>query len=48
MDKEYLVRKANEQAIKLKIVALYDQVFIQQSILEVGLLEGELKDFCTD
>ena len=31
----YLVRKPNEQAIKQKIVALYDQVFIQQSSLEL-------------
>ena len=38
VDKEYLVRKANEQGIKPKIVTLYDQVFIQQSILEVGLV----------
>ena len=30
--KEYLARKANEQAIELKIVVLYDHVFIQQSI----------------
>ena len=37
VDKEYLVRKANEQAIKQKIVTLYDQVFIQQPILEFGL-----------
>ena len=37
VDKVYLVRKANEQAIKQKIVTLYDQVFIQQSILEDGL-----------
>ena len=29
--------KGNEQAIKQIIFALYDQVFIQQSILEVGL-----------
>ena len=29
VDKEYLVRKANEQAIKQKIMPLYDQVFIQ-------------------
>ena len=37
VDKGYIVRKANEQAIKQKIVTLYDQVFIQQSILEVRL-----------
>ena len=29
--------KANEQTIKQKIATLYDQVFIQQSISEVGL-----------
>ena len=29
--------KAHEQTIKQKIVTLYDHVFIQQSILEVGL-----------
>ena len=34
---EYLIRKANKQAIKQKIVTLYDQVFIQKPILEVGL-----------
>ena len=39
IDKEYLVRKADEQAIKLnKRLALYDQVFIQQSILQVGCI----------
>ena len=38
VDKEYFVRKPNKQAIrKQKIVTLHDQVFIKQSILEVGL-----------
>ena len=34
VDSEYFVRKANEQAIKQKIVTLYDRVFIQQLILD--------------
>ena len=42
--------KANEQTIKQKIVTLYDQVFIKQSILEVGLRNslGQIEETLLD